>query len=114
MKLCLFAHRVNFGVTYDIPNKHRLFPYTALPGFVPRQRQGIFSLLQRGTAVAQWLRCCATNRYVAGSIPAGVNGFFIDIKSFRSHYGPGVDSASNRNEYQEFSFSSFRRVLNVD
>jgi len=25
----------------------------------------------------------------------------IDIKSFRSHYGPGVDSASNRNEYQE-------------
>ena len=28
--------------------------------------------------------------------------FFIDIKSFRSHYGPGVDSASNRNEYQEF------------
>ena len=27
---------------------------------------------------------------------------FIDIKSFRSHYGPGVDSASNRNEYQEY------------
>jgi len=27
--------------------------------------------------------------------------FFIDIISFRSHYGPGVDSASNRNEYQE-------------
>ena len=23
------------------------------------------------------------------------------LKSFRSHYGPGVDSASNRNEYQE-------------
>ena len=53
------------------------------------------------TAVAQWLRCCATNRKVTGSIPAGVSGFFIDIKSFRSHYGPGVDSASNRNEYQE-------------
>ena len=27
--------------------------------------------------------------------------FFIDIKSFRSHYGPGIDSACNRNEYQE-------------
>ena len=27
---------------------------------------------------------------------------FIDIKFFRSHYGPGVDSASNRNEYQEY------------
>ena len=45
---------------------------------------------------------CATNRQVAGSIPAGVSGFFIDIKSFRSHYGPGVNSASNRNEYLEY------------
>jgi len=35
------------------------------------------------------------------SIPAGVIGFFNDIKSFRSHYGPGVDSTCNRNEYQE-------------
>jgi len=26
---------------------------------------------------------------------------FIDIKFFRSHYGTGVDSASNRNESQE-------------
>jgi len=52
--------------------------------------------------LAQWLRCCATIRKVAGSIPAGVSGFFIDIKSFWSHYGPGADSASNRNEYQEY------------
>jgi len=52
--------------------------------------------------VAQWLRCHATNQKVDGLIPAGVSGFFIDIKSFRSHYGPGVDSASNRNEYQEY------------
>jgi hypothetical protein len=29
-----------------------------------------------GTAVAQWLRFCATNRKVAGSIPDGVIGFF--------------------------------------
>ena len=33
--------------------------------------------------MAQWLRFCATDRKVAGSIPAG------------------VDSASNRNEYEE-------------
>ena len=46
--------------------------------------------------------CCATNRKVAGSILAGVNGFFIDIKSFRLHFGPVVDSTSNRNEYQEY------------
>jgi len=55
-----------------------------------------------GTAVAQWLRCCDTNWKVAGSIPVGVIGiFFINTKSFRSHYGPGVDAASNRNEYQK-------------
>jgi len=60
------------------------------------------SSCSQGTTVAQWLRCCSTNREVAGSIPAGVNGFFIDIKSFQLHYGPGVDSASNRNEYQEY------------
>jgi len=29
-----------------------------------------------GTAVAQWLRRCATNPKVAGSIPAGVIGIF--------------------------------------
>ena len=29
-----------------------------------------------GTAVAQWLRCCATNRKVAGSIPDGGIGIF--------------------------------------
>ena len=57
--------------------------------------------LKRGTAVAQWLRCCATNRKVAVSIPASVSEFFIDIISFRSHYGLGVDSASYRNDYQE-------------
>ena len=60
----------------------------------------ILYTIKWGTVVAQWLRCCATNRKVAGSIPDGV-GNFTDVKSFRSHYGPGVDSASNKNEYQE-------------
>ena len=58
----------------------------------------IFNAYTFTSAVARWFRCCATNRKVAGSIPAGVSGFLIDIESFRSHYGPGVNSASNRNE----------------
>jgi len=65
-------------------------------------QQIIFHNCHSGTAVAQWLRCCATNRKVAGSIPAGVSEFFIDIKSFRSRYDPEVDSASDRNEYHEY------------
>jgi hypothetical protein len=47
-------------------------------------------------AVVQWLRHCATNRKVAGSILDGVRIFHWHNPS-----GPGVDSASNRNEYQE-------------
>jgi len=42
------------------------------------------------------------SRKVAGSIPACVSGFFIDIKFFLSHCDPGVESASNTNEYQEY------------
>ena len=54
----------------------------------------------RGTAVAQWLRRLlqigrSLVRFQIVSLE-----FFIDI-SPRSHYDPGVDSASNRNEYQE-------------
>ena len=34
------------------------------------------TLMKVWTAVAQWLRRCATNRKVAGSIPDGVTGIF--------------------------------------
>ena len=57
--------------------------------------------INRGTAVAQWLRCCATNRKVAGSIPDGVNGIFHWLNPSDRTMAPGVESASNRNEYQE-------------
>jgi len=40
-------------------------------------------------------------RKVADSIPEGVRGTFIYI-SFRPHYGLGVNSAFNINEYQEY------------
>jgi hypothetical protein len=37
---------------------------------------------------------------VAGLIPDGIMEFFIHINWL--NYGPGVDSASNRNEYQVY------------
>ena len=61
-----------------------------------------YNYINGGTAVAQWLRCCATNRKVAGSIAADVSGFFINIKSFRSHYGPGVDSSLTEMSTKEY------------
>jgi hypothetical protein len=54
--------------------------------------------LPLGLTVVQWLRHYTTNRQVAGSIPDGVIGIF----QWQSHYGPGVNSASNRNEYQVY------------
>jgi len=49
-----------------------------------------------------WLRNCTTIRKVAGSIPDGVIGIFHTHNPYRPHHGPGVDSAPNRNEYQEY------------
>ena len=34
--------------------------------------------------------------------PSWCQSIFINIKSFRLRYGPGVDSASNTNENQEY------------
>jgi hypothetical protein len=46
----------------------------------------------------KWLRLYATYRKDAGSRPDEVDFFYL---IFRPHYSPGVDSASNRNKYQE-------------
>ena len=85
-------------------NNRHSFINSVTPGISYSSLTLHFNTLLRkvGTEAAQWLRCCATNLKVAGSIPAGVSEFFIDIKSFRSIYGPGVESASNRNVYQEY------------
>jgi hypothetical protein len=65
-------------------------------------------------AVAQWLRYCAINLKVVGSIPDGVIGIFHWHISFWSYYGPGVDSASNRNEYQNISWGYMRPECKAD
>jgi hypothetical protein len=52
--------------------------------------------------VAQWLRHCATNRKVAGLIPDGFTEFFHWRNPTGRTMALGVDSASNRNENQEY------------
>jgi len=54
-----------------------------------------------GTLSYSWLMHCATSQKVTDSITDGVNGIF-HWQFFQLHYGSGVDSASNRNEYQEY------------
>jgi hypothetical protein len=53
-------------------------------------------------AVAQLFEALRYSWKVAGSIPDGFIGNFLLTQSFRPHFVPGVDSASNRNEYQEY------------
>ena len=57
----------------------------------------LLSTESKGHALAQLveaLRCKPEDR--------GYDGIFSLTQPFRPHYGPGVDSASNRNEYQEY------------
>jgi hypothetical protein len=46
----------------------------------------------------------AISREVVGSIPDEVTGFLNWPNPSSSNYGPGVDSASNSNKYQESSW----------
>ena len=59
-----------------------------------------------------YIRCCATNRLLVRSQLVSLE-FFIDIKSFRSYYGPEVDSASNTNEYQEYFLGQGGRCVRL-
>jgi hypothetical protein len=58
-------------------------------------------LSEGGTRWRNWMRHCATSRKVAGSIPNGDTGIFIDI-ILPATLWPWGDSASNINEYQEY------------
>jgi len=55
-----------------------------------------------GTAVAQWLRCCATNQKVAGLIPHGVIGIFHWHNPTDHTMALGSSQPRNRYEYQEY------------
>jgi hypothetical protein len=61
----------------------------------------------------QWLRHCATNRKVTWSISDDATGIFY-LNFHWPHYGPGIDSASNRNEYQEYFLGRRRPVRRAD
>jgi hypothetical protein len=66
---------------------------------------------QRGYACS-WFRNYSTSRKVAGSSPNEV--FFFSIYLIKPHHDPVVDSASKRNQYQEFSWGKGRPERNAD
>ena len=78
----VYIYQVMQGFT---PKKRTILLFTALENSNLTQVCNyilFFRLISEGmivfgeTAVAQWLRYCATNRKVAGSIPDGVIGIF--------------------------------------
>jgi hypothetical protein len=60
------------------------------------------------------LRHYTTSRKVAGSIPSEETEFFNWPNHSSCKYGPVIDSASNRNEYQEFSWGKGRQARKAD
>jgi hypothetical protein len=66
-----------------------------------------------GTRWRSWMRHRAASRKVAGSIARWCPWNF-SVTAFQPHYGHGVDSDSNRNEYQGISWGVKRPVRRPD
>jgi hypothetical protein len=62
----------------NAPNKTKVVPYLSGSQWATKHIIFRYLLFLDGgpLMVTQWLRYCATNRKVAGSIPDGVTGFF--------------------------------------
>jgi len=58
----------------------------------------IYSMGDRGSTVVKVLCYKSEGRWFD---PIWCHWNLSSTQSFRTHYGPGVDSASDRNEYQE-------------
>jgi hypothetical protein len=59
--------------------------------------------IKQGNAVAQLVEALCYNLEGRG-IESLWGGFFLQLTYFQPQYGPGVASASNRNEYRESSW----------
>jgi hypothetical protein len=94
---------------YDLPEKFYVtWLHHSVPHYVESWIEIKIILISFCTIyiyIYSWLRHYSTSRKVAGSILEEVIAFSQLAYSHYSHYGTGVDPASNRNEYQEF----FRR-----
>ena len=63
-------------ISYNDDHNHNNYDNLKLTLMYSHTHKYTYTYTITGTAVAQWLRCCATNWKVAGSIPDGVIGIF--------------------------------------
>jgi len=73
-----YSSSYNYPIHHELSFCHSLSLIESVltPDKNAKRRIHIIHLHKEGTAVAQCLRCCATNRKVADSIAAGVIGIF--------------------------------------
>jgi hypothetical protein len=82
----------------------RLWPYQFAAGVISSELlRHCLELWRTRCVVLHCLLLCATTMLQAGRSQVRVPMRW-NFSSFQPHYGPGVDSASNRNEYQEPSW----------
>ena len=101
----LFPCHVSWGIfrTKEGNTKFRRNVATCQPKYMTSYTRGIYwacpLLSVRGSTVVKVLCYKSGGRWLDSRL---CHCNFSLTKSFRSHYGPGVDSASNTNEYQEY------------
>jgi len=81
--------------------KYGVFNHTTPNSWRPANSKGSISFISgaRGGAVGWGTELQARSR---GFCSRWCYWNFLFSKSFRQHYGPGVDSASNRNDHQDY------------
>jgi hypothetical protein len=85
-KLSILSKTISLKVPISHPHNYHLLPILLIYG-------------DRSSTVVNVLRYKSEGRWFD---PRWCHGNFQWHKSFWSHYGPGVNSASNRNEYREY------------
>jgi hypothetical protein len=88
----LLNHFRNSTSYWSLPSKFFNGPLSWTPCNLPTHGDS-------GGTVVEVLRYKSEGRWFD---PRRCHGIFHWYKSFWTHYGPGVDSASNRNEYQVY------------
>ena len=113
--LCITQYCSTGGASSSASDQSTMIWVTYVP-FITKERISITSTVPWGKTlmISMWFEGCTINFIWYKTVPLRYKpaGRGFDSRwchwnssvtsSFRSHYGPGVDSASNRNEYQVY------------
>jgi len=102
--LAPMIHYCSQQKSQDSSHKAAFFLYKILQKYYHNKSKNKFPrsiTVHLGHAVAQLVEALCYKPEGRGFDSRWCHWIFSLTQSFRTHYGPGVDSASNRNKYQE-------------